>query len=260
MFSPYRSKRAFEDVEEQIRQAILSGRLREGERLPSERALAEQFEAGRLTIREALRTLETKGFLKIKKGSVGGAYVEVGNRQNLAGIIIDNLTLGGLTGRQLTEARVALESGIVKAVIKRANRSDMSRIGEDLDESGNMSTQDDPRAVISKMISFHLLLGDASHNPTFIIFIRALMEWAKRKLVSYIPSHNHIQYSYEAHMGIFNAVKKKDVALAQRLMKTHVEKMSVFVSRPGINKRQAQKRAMRGPSEPDLFYLGRFGD
>lgn len=229
MFSPYRSKRAFEDVVDQVQEAILSGRLKEGSRLPSERTLAEQFQAGRLTIREALRTLETKGLVTIRKGSGGGAYVERGNHQSVAAIIIDKLTLDGLTGAQITEARVALECAIVNSAISRASRSDMAAIEKDLEESRSLSTQYDPQAIITKMIRFHLLLADASHNPTFVLFIRALMEWARRKLAKYVPEESHIQYSYKAHREIFDAIKTKDAALAQRLMNRHVKRMKVFV-------------------------------
>ena len=70
IFPPYIQTRAFEDVAEQIRDVILGKQLRLGDRLPSERSLAQQFQVGRLTIREALRTLETEGLVSSpRKGS-----------------------------------------------------------------------------------------------------------------------------------------------------------------------------------------------
>lgn len=231
MFSPYRSKRAFEDVAEQLQRAILSGRVKNGERLPSERDLSEQFQAGRLTVREALRTLETKGFIRIKKGSGGGAYVEVGNQQNVASIIVDNLTLKGLTDNQILEARLALECAIVRSATEKVNSSDLLRLQQDLEESKKLLPQDDPQIVISKMINFHLLLAEASHNPPFIMFIRALMEWARRKLLHYAPTSGQIRYSHRAHKAILDALEKKDVALGQRLMEKHIGRMHTFVVR-----------------------------
>jgi GntR family transcriptional regulator, transcriptional repressor for pyruvate dehydrogenase complex len=233
MFLPCRAKRAFEDVVDQIQSAILTGQLKDGERLPSERALTEKFQAGRLTIREALRTLETKGLVKIRKGSSGGAFVAVGNRENVASIIVDNLTVGGLTHDNLNEARLALECAVVRSAIKRADPSSMALIEEDVNESRIISDQDTPSMILSKMIRFHLLLADASHNPLFIVFIRALMEWAKRKLSNYSPTADHIRYSYRAHKGIFEAVRDKNVPLAELLMKRHIERMGNFVRNPG---------------------------
>ena len=75
MFQPYKGRRAFEDIAAEIKDAILSDRLSIGDRLPSERDLAEQFQVGRVTIREAFRTLETMGLIQVKKGSRGGAFV-----------------------------------------------------------------------------------------------------------------------------------------------------------------------------------------
>ncbi|MEW6665220.1 MAG: FCD domain-containing protein [Thermodesulfobacteriota bacterium] len=230
MFSPYKSKRAFEDVAEQLQDAILGGKVKQGDRLPSERTLSEQFQAGRLTIREALRTLETKGLIRIRKGSGGGAYIQGGNQQKVASIIVDNLTLDGLTADQITEARVALECAIVQCAARKANDSDLSRLHQDLEESKGISPMDDPQLIVSKMISFHLLLAEASHNLPFIMFIHALMEWARRTLVNYSPTLEQIRYSYRAHKSIFEAVKKKDVSLAQSLMKRHVERMKMLVA------------------------------
>ena len=112
LFGAYRAKRAFQEIAEEIKQAILEKKIGHGDRLPSERSLAEQFAVGRLTIREVLRTLETAGFVRIRKGSGGGAFVGHGDPQTVAGIIIDSLTLDGLTGWQITEARIAIECAV----------------------------------------------------------------------------------------------------------------------------------------------------
>ncbi len=74
MFQPYRGRRAFEDIAAQIRQAILSERLIDGDRLPPERALAKQFQVGRVPVREAFRALETMGLIEVKKGGGGVAF------------------------------------------------------------------------------------------------------------------------------------------------------------------------------------------
>lgn len=237
MFSPYKSKRAFEDVAEQLQHAILGGKVKHGERLPSERLLSQQFQAGRVTIREALRTLETKGLIRIRKGTDGGAYVQVGNQQKVASIIVDNLTLEGLTSEQITEARVGLECAIVRCACRKGTDSDLLRLHRDLEEFKGLTPEDDRPVTVSKMISFHLLLAEASHNLPFVMFIHALMEWARRKLVDYSPTAEQIRYSYRAHKSIFEAVKKKDIALAQSLMKRHVQRMHVLVSGSKITNR-----------------------
>jgi DNA-binding FadR family transcriptional regulator len=79
--------RSFEDVVEQIRASILTGTLPIGERLPSERELAEMFGVSRPTLREALRALEAVGLLDIRLGSQGGAFAGSGDGQASASAI-----------------------------------------------------------------------------------------------------------------------------------------------------------------------------
>ncbi len=133
IFQPYRSKRAYQEIAQDIQKAIMGGRLNSGERLPSERSLAEQFQVGRLTVREALRTLETKGLIQIRHGRGGGSYVGLPEPTVLPSMIIDNLQLEGLTSEQAAETRIGLECAIVKSAIKHASNEDLERIEENVE-------------------------------------------------------------------------------------------------------------------------------
>src|SRR5260370_19079663 len=75
MFSPAKPRRTFEEIINQIKANIEEGRLQRGDKLPTERALASQFQVSRNTVREALRTLEISGFVTLKRGPAGGALV-----------------------------------------------------------------------------------------------------------------------------------------------------------------------------------------
>src|SRR5256714_13491251 len=75
IFAPVAVARASSAIAEQIRTAILSGRLKAGDRLSPERELAEQFGVSRVTVRDALRSLEAMGLIAVKVGARGGAFV-----------------------------------------------------------------------------------------------------------------------------------------------------------------------------------------
>jgi DNA-binding transcriptional regulator YhcF (GntR family) len=77
-FVKARRVRSFDDVVEQVRAAIIDGSILAGERLPSERELAEQFGVSRATLREALRALEALGLIEIRVGANGGAFATDG--------------------------------------------------------------------------------------------------------------------------------------------------------------------------------------
>src|SRR5512136_2169173 len=76
LFQPLPVKRTFMEIANQIRSSIYAKTLKPGDKLPSERELAVQFNVGRISVREALRMLEQAGLIFIKQGSSGGAYVK----------------------------------------------------------------------------------------------------------------------------------------------------------------------------------------
>ena len=68
MYTPIQSSKVYERIAEQIEQLILNGELRSGDRLPTERELAEQFQASRTAVREAMKTLAQKGLVNMRPG------------------------------------------------------------------------------------------------------------------------------------------------------------------------------------------------
>jgi GntR family transcriptional repressor for pyruvate dehydrogenase complex len=230
IFQPYQSKRAYQEIAQDIHRAIMAGGLHSGERLPSERLLAEQFQVGRLTIREALRTLETKGLIQIKHGRGGGSYVGVPEPMVLPSMIIDNLQLEGLTSEQATETRVGLECTIVKSAIKHATKEDLELVEENVEGSRDIMGDTDAKKVVSTMIDYHILVGETTHNAALIMFIRAVMEWARRGLIDWIPSPEVQSKSYRDHLKILKSIRNKDIGLAQKHMEAHVTRMSGYVT------------------------------
>jgi GntR family transcriptional repressor for pyruvate dehydrogenase complex len=75
MFNSVKSNKISEHIIEQIRKAIFEGKLKPGDKLPPERELIENFGVSKATLREAMRSLEVLGFLEIRKGASGGAFV-----------------------------------------------------------------------------------------------------------------------------------------------------------------------------------------
>src|SRR4030042_3412470 len=75
-FMPLKSKKIFEQISDQVRRLIFSGVLKPGDKLASEKELANQFQIGRSTVREALRTLEQAGLIYVKQGSDGGTFIK----------------------------------------------------------------------------------------------------------------------------------------------------------------------------------------
>src|SRR5713101_5837043 len=127
-FRRIRTQRAFEEIAGQIRGELVSRRLRAGDRLPAERALAEQFGVSRNTLREALRSLENAGLLRLQKGATGGAFVRESTGDAVITGLRDMFHLGAIQPEHLTEARVLIESIAVRTACDRATPQDVQAL------------------------------------------------------------------------------------------------------------------------------------
>lgn len=106
---PVRPVRSVDDVTAQLQQAIVSGRLKPGDRLPTERELTEIFGVGRPTLREALRFLEAHGIIEIRRGKSGGSFVVEPSEKTLANTLSTLLALSTAAPADLAEFRLSFE-------------------------------------------------------------------------------------------------------------------------------------------------------
>jgi GntR family transcriptional repressor for pyruvate dehydrogenase complex len=229
IFKEYQYRRASTDIAEVIKKAIFSKKFKAGDKLPPERDLATQFQVGRMTIREALRTLETKGLIAIRKGSSGGAFIQPAPPNQIADIIIDNLQLDGVTFPEVAESRVVLERSIVKYVVKKATSKDMKEIERNIEESKNLLDDFSPEGTLefsTKSIEFHHLLAKSAHITPLVVFHSVMAKWVLQRLIKQLnPTKKQRLSSNQEHEAIFEAIKNKDVGLSQELVERHIRKV-----------------------------------
>src|SRR5262245_55857568 len=129
MYTPVRSSKVYEQITKQIEQLILSGKLRSGDRLPTERELAEQFQASRTAVREAMKTLAQKGLVDMRPGR--GTIVIDGTSQAMRhslGLMIRVGQAGG--SDNLVEVREILEPEIAALAAARAMEEHIAALQE----------------------------------------------------------------------------------------------------------------------------------
>jgi GntR family transcriptional regulator, transcriptional repressor for pyruvate dehydrogenase complex len=214
-FDRVRPSRASSDVVAQIREAILSGRVKPGDRLPTERDMASQFGVSRVTIRDALRALEAGGLIRIKIGGGGGPYVT----QPDIGVLRDSLNahfqLHGATLRELAEARMALETTAARLAAERATDEDLLALRGAIGP-GHVSTA-------SLSLDFHTTLVAASHNRALLTMFsatRALIQEAFDSLHARQP--DMAETARRVHTALYEAIAERDPDRAVRLMREHM--------------------------------------
>ncbi len=176
-FRPIKTPRAFEEIADQIRLELSNRRLRPGDRLPAERALAEQFGVSRNTLREALRSLENSGLLRLQKGASGGAFVRESTGEAVITAMRDMFHLGAIQPGDLTEARVLIESIAVRVACERATAEDIEALKVNIasaERAAREKTDFYDQAAIH--LDFHRIIARATKNPVMVIVMEALLD------------------------------------------------------------------------------------
>src|ERR671923_569342 len=135
LFVPVAVTRASSAIADQVRTAIVSGKLKQGERLPPERELAEQFGVSRVTVRDALRALEAMGLIEVRVGARGGAFVTVPTGAIVGQTMSDMMMMSAVTPEDIVEARLVVELGTVTLACARATDEDIVQLREHCERS-----------------------------------------------------------------------------------------------------------------------------
>jgi GntR family transcriptional regulator, transcriptional repressor for pyruvate dehydrogenase complex len=174
-FLAVKTTRLFEEISRQIGEQIQSGVLAAGEKLPNERELASTFAVSRHVVREALRSLESIGQLELKKGAAGGAFIAKGNPQPFTRIMRGMVEVGGITLAQLTEARLAVESAVIKVACELANEADLGALEANIGEAERETLAGNLATKTRLNVQFHILLAELTGNPILIMVMKSLM-------------------------------------------------------------------------------------
>lgn len=219
-FTPLNTKRVYESIADQIRELIYSGVFKPGDKLPSERELSNQFKVGRMAVREALRILEHSGFIYIKQGSLGGAFIKNADTTVISRSISDMIKLRNIPLNSLTETRLGIEMVVLEFAIQRINNDDLYLLDQNIRETEQQILKGSRATEWN--INFHLLLAKASKNPLFEKIIESIMNVTKSFLLSVKPDIHHINRVMNYHKEIYEAIKEKNLPLAKEIMEEHL--------------------------------------
>src|SRR5262252_4172852 len=114
--------RVSDAIVRRITDQISKGRLVAGHKLPAERDMARQFKTSRVSVREAYRSLEEVGLLRIRRGADGGAFIAAVDHSPVQRSLALVLGLKNTSHRQLTDARLLIEPPIARMAAERARR------------------------------------------------------------------------------------------------------------------------------------------
>ncbi|MDR2617771.1 MAG: FadR family transcriptional regulator [Treponema sp.] len=220
MFEQVQHKRIYEEVVDMIIRQIRSGSLAVGQKLPPERVLADEMRVSRTSLREALRALESMGYIYSVTG--GGNYVNSITLEHVLSPLSTMVAQDKKLATDIIEVRQHLEVHMAGLAAKNATKQQIAQMyGAILNmqsevEAGGSGIEGDNQ--------FHLEIARASQNKAFAIIVELLAELLaeSRKATLGIPGQP--LKSIQDHMVIFKAIQAGDEKRAAKEMTDHLKK------------------------------------
>jgi len=203
-----------------------------GTRMPSERALAEQLDVGRSTVREALNALATLGVLDIRHGR--GVFVASSEPAGWSGSAIVPALIRAET-HALLEARLVIQPEVVRLAAERRTDSDLRALEDVLQVQRRLSEVADFKRATKTGAEFDIRLAEAARNEVLTGMIRSLFQ----RMLDRAPRLYELQEGFgawdvEQHERIYAAVRDSDGSLAAQLMREHVLDIKSLYEQQGI--------------------------
>jgi GntR family transcriptional repressor for pyruvate dehydrogenase complex len=208
-----------DDLAQRIKGLIEAERYAPGDRLPPIAAMASRFGVGAPTLREALKKLETLGTVVVKHGS--GVYV--GERPNP--LFVPNSALAGAPSKKtlldLVEARLPVELATVALAARNATPDDLAKMAALLDHAEAHLTEDD--VLNATNMAFHRVIAEASGNGVLAQLLDVLTRLFQHEQRAILDIFGSRQRDHREHVGVLEALRARDEALATARMRAHLE-------------------------------------
>jgi GntR family transcriptional repressor for pyruvate dehydrogenase complex len=196
----------------QLAELIREGEFRPGDRLPSERDLAQRMSVSRATVREGLRVMASHGLVAIRPGA--GTFIAEGSPEALA------LALSHIAVREVFELRQLLEPSICYLAAERATPEDLAKLDSILNEQRRQVELGHPGA--SEDGSFHRALAEATHNRAILRLGSALIDVLALSRDPRYQTPQRALTSLTSHEHIIEAVKAHAPRRARQFMEEHI--------------------------------------
>ena len=198
--------------------------LQPGDRLPSERALAEQLGVGRNALREAIATLTALRVVESRPNS--GIYLKrISMESSFETLVL--LAVSGATPTpeeiaETVEVRATLELAAVRYACKRRDDGDLARMAEILARTEAALAQG--VNIVECDTEFHLALVAASHNSVLVRVLNAFYRMTALRRKAIFASESHGRASADDHRMLFDAIGLRDVEEAQEQIRRHMDR------------------------------------
>jgi GntR family transcriptional repressor for pyruvate dehydrogenase complex len=227
---PLKPQKGSEILLDHMKQQIVSGVYDPGARLPTVVELAETFQVGRSTVREALSGLKAMGYIDIRHG--GGTFVSKRLPEGTEGLV--GIVSQSESFQEVLEVRKFIETGCVTLAARRRTEADLEHLRLSIRQM-ELALGDEDSAEQAD-VRFHLQIAKASHNSLLI----QMMESITQKLHESMKESRRLWFFAERasadqllqeHKAIAEAIEMQDEVKAGEKMMSHIHKVDSVLQR-----------------------------
>ncbi|MGH7574213.1 MAG: FadR/GntR family transcriptional regulator [Longimicrobiales bacterium] len=209
-----------------FKQLIAEGALAPGDRLPSERELAERVGVSRSSLRQALKVLEMMGVISQRVGS--GTRLNPAAASILAEPLEFLILLDGITFHELMEARLIVEPELAARAAERATSADLEALERAI--AAMAESAEDPDRFVTSDLEFHQAVYAASGNRVCAMLFTVVHQ-SLEALVRLTSSRVDPSHTMRFHRRILTAIRQRDAEGARRRMREHLEDARTLLAR-----------------------------
>ena len=222
-FKPINTSRVSENVLLQLRDAILLGAYKSGDKLPSERELTMQFQVSRGVVREAVRALELSGFIVMRQGPAGGAFVTELSFNQVGNAFLDLFLANKVSMAEVAEVRSHVEPKVAQLAAIHMTPEYQKQL-EDAQKEEFVTSKAYAERIL-RLTEVHHVLAQICGNHFFEATVRSMLKLTAEVILAVEPDHEALHNPGE-HGAIIDAVISGDPERASREMAFHLKRLS----------------------------------
>jgi len=224
-FEAVRKVKLYEGVARQIERFISEGVLRPGDKLPSERELAETFEVSRSSVRDGIRTLELTGLVEARQGE--GTIVCDLSPDSVVNPLASVLVRKRQLVAELLDVRKMLEPPLAARAASNASPEEIAHLEDILRRQGQKVRQGE--LAVEEDSEFHYGIARAANNSVIMKVLDILMDLLRKTRERSLQVQGRPQQSFASHRRILSAIKRGDGRAAEIAMRHHLQKIEEVV-------------------------------
>lgn len=233
LFRPLPTRRAYQEIVDQIADLIYSRKLNPGDRFPSERELALQFGAGRMAVREAFRVLEQLGLIGIRQGTAGGAFVKEADVSVVSDSMCNLIRRMNIGLEDFIRVRTGVDRMIIEAVMENVSHELLETLGKNIDETAAALAERDAgkrSPFMPKAAQFHLVIARATKNPLFEMLEDSLLKVMRAFMRDGAYDFEFDEQHLKAHKALVEALRERNLPRALECLEAHGVDLCIYLS------------------------------